>query len=150
MNAQRRLNAILALSAVGVAIALYLSWVALWAEGNTLCTGAGDCTRVQQSQYARAFGVPVAVLGLGMYVAILAMTVVRRRWPTIQPRQLEVLTVTLAVGGTAYSAYLTGLELFVIHAICEWCVTSAIIITVIALLTLPDLRPDRRTSEPPR
>ncbi len=148
MNAQRRLNAILALSAVGVAIALYLSWVALWAEGNTLCTGAGDCTRVQQSQYARAFGVPVAVLGLGMYVAILAMTVVRRRWPTIQPRQLEVLTVTLAVGGTAYSAYLTGLELFVIHAICEWCVTSAIVITLIALLTLPDLRPERQTNEP--
>lgn len=136
-----RLNLLLALTVLGVGISLYLTYVAIWEEGNAFCTGIGDCVRVQQSRYARVAGVPVAVLGLGMYTGLLTMLVLRRWRPGFLPRPLAVWTVALAAGGVVYSAYLTWLELAIIEAICVWCVGSATVVTMIFALAAPDLRP---------
>jgi uncharacterized membrane protein len=137
----RRLDVLLVLAVLGVAISLYLTYVAIWEEGNAFCTGIGDCVRVQQSRYARVAGIPVALLGLGMYTGLVTMLALRRWRPEVLPRPLAVWTVALAGGGVIYSGYLTWLELAVIEAICVWCVGSATVVTAIFVLAVPDLRP---------
>lgn len=141
----RRPDLLLALAAAGAAIAGYLGWVALDAGQEAACGGVGNCGAVQGSRYAEIGGVPIALLGFGMYAALLALLAARRLWPRLRggeapPRALASLPFALAFGGTLYSAYLTYLELFVIEAICPWCVASAVVVTLIALLAAPDLR----------
>ncbi|MPZ98712.1 MAG: vitamin K epoxide reductase [Dehalococcoidia bacterium] len=139
-----RVNLLLVLSVLGVAIAGYLSYVAL-SSAEAVCGPAGDCHTVQDSEYADVAGMPVAVLGLGMYAALAAMLVARRF--EVGPALVAALplwTFALAFAGALYSAYLTYLELFLIDAICAWCVASAVVVTVMMLLALPDVRAGRR------
>jgi uncharacterized membrane protein len=139
----------LALAVIGVAMATYLSWVALDPNKEVVCAGVGDCHTVQNSEYAEIGGVPVAVFGLLMYLGLLALTgarVLGLGGPAVR-EALPSPTFALALGGVVYSAYLTYLELAVIDAICVWCVTSAAIVSVIFVLALPDIvarsgRPD--------
>ena len=139
-----RRDAALALALLGAGIAGYLSWVAVAAEREAFCSGVGDCAAVQGSRYAEIGGVPIALLGLGMYLALLALLGARRLWPRVRagapPRALSSLAFATALAGALYSAYLTYLELFEIEAICAWCVASAAVVTLIALLSAPDLR----------
>jgi uncharacterized membrane protein len=114
--------AVAALAAAGALIAGYLTWVH-FAELEPFCVGGGGaCERVQSSPYARLAGVPVAVIGLAGYLAILASLALPDR----------SLTAFLALVGAGFSAYLTYLELAVIHAICQWCVASAIVMSLLA------------------
>ncbi len=140
----RRHDLLLALAIAGVVVAGYLSWVALDEGQEAACSGVGDCQTVQGSEFAEIAGVPIAVLGLGMYLALLALIAARRWWAALRgaepPQGLAGLTFALALGGTLYSAYLTWLELFEIEAICVWCVGSAVIVTLLMLLAAPDLR----------
>ena len=119
------------LAAVGVAVSAYLT-ASHYDEGLLVC-GLSDCATVQASDYAEVLGVPVALLGLGMYVAVLAL--VALRW--VRPGPMVVTTATtfgLALAGTIFAGYLTYVELFVLEAICQWCVVSAVL-TVLLLLT---------------
>lgn len=125
----RLTGAIAALSVLGVAIAGYLTWVH-YAELQPYCVGGGAaCERVQSSPYAELAGIPVAVLGLAGYVAILASLALPDR----------SVTTFLALVGFGFSAYLTYLELAVIHAVCQWCVASAVVMTAIAGLAVARL-----------
>jgi uncharacterized membrane protein len=119
--------AIAALAMVGVGIAAYLTSVH-YAGLHPLCLASGGCEQVQSSRYAKLAGVPVAVLGLGGYVAILASLFVRGEAG-------RAAGACLALAGFGFSAYLTYRELFTIDAICQWCVASAILMTLLALLT---------------
>ena len=92
---------------------------------------AAPCERVQTSRYAMFLGIPVAVIGLGGYVVLLAVALAglqERFAANAGPTKVLVL---LSGGGVAFSAYLTYLELFTIHAICRWCVGSAVVIALI-------------------
>lgn len=134
------------LALAGTSVAAYLSWVALDPSKEVVCGALGDCHAVQGSQYAAIGGVPVAVLGLLMYLGLLALTAGRVTGlggPSMQ-QALPPLTFALALGGVVYSGYLTYLELAVIHAICVWCVTSAAIVTALFVLTLPDVAANSR------
>jgi uncharacterized membrane protein len=139
-----RITVLLILCAVGVGIGAYLSYVALNKNVEAFCGGVGNCHKVQNSEYSRVGGVPVAVLGFGMYLVLFALTVARRfdarllRRPA--PSIVGTWTFAVALAGTLYSAYLTYLEVFVIRAICPWCVTSATLVTVITLVAIPDAR----------
>lgn len=138
MTADRKLGAaLLALSVIGIGIAGYLTYVH-YAELSPLCT-TGGCERVQASRYAKVAGVPVPLIGLIGYVAIFASLLARGELA-------RLATAFMAIGGFAFSVYLTYLELFQIHAICQWCVGSAIVMTLIAILsTIRALRaPDDR------
>ena len=148
MTPRPRLDALLALSLTGVALAGYLSWIALDPEAEAECSGVGDCLAVQSSEYSEVAGIPVALLGLAMYATLAALYALRRLgpWrddPAAEPRPLGVWCFALALAGTGFSAYLTYLEIFVIEAICIWCVGSAVLITAIALLAVVDLDPRR-------
>jgi len=125
---------ILALAGLGVAV--YLAYVETQAV-PAVCGPVGDCNAVQSSPYARLFGVlPIGVLGAAGYLAILAAWLWRRwrsdRLATYAP--LAVFGMTLF--GVLFSVYLTYLELFVIRAVCAWCLTSAVIMMLLMLLSL--------------
>jgi uncharacterized membrane protein len=120
----RRLTlAAVALSLAGAAIAGYLTWVHYTGLEPYCVGGGGACERVQASPYAELAGVPVALIGLAGYLAVLASLGLRDR----------SVTAFLALVGAGFSAYLTYLELAVIDAICQWCVASAVVMCALAL-----------------
>jgi uncharacterized membrane protein len=126
---ERRLRiaaAVLALAGLGVAG--YLTWVH-YAELEPICAGgSGGCEKVQNSDYAELAGVPVALLGLIGYGAILVSL-----W---LPGDLgRFAGAVMALAGFGFSAWLTYVELFEIDAICQWCVASAVIMTALAVVT---------------
>src|SRR3954449_10474717 len=107
-----------ALAVVGLLISAYLTWVHYAGVAPVCVGGSGGCETVQASSYAMIGGVPVAALGLVGYSGLLFTASLRG--------ELGVyLGFLVALVGTLFSAYLTYLEVFVIHAICEWCVASA-------------------------
>lgn len=119
---------LIALALLGIGIAGYVTYVH-YAGLKPACTAGESCTKVQTSIYSELVGVPVALMGLIGYVAILATLLA----PESERSRLATLVLTL--GGFGFSAYLTYRELFSIHAICEWCVTSAIAMTLLMLLS---------------
>ena len=134
--------AIALLALVGLLISAYLSMYKLGYLGVIQCT-IGGCEKVQTSRYAMFLGLPVSVWGLGAYVTMLALALVG-----VQPRFARARWVALALFGVSamgvvFSAYLTYLEAFVIHAWCQWCVISAVLVTIIFLLSIPGLRQAR-------
>ena len=131
-------QAIALLALVGLFVALYL-WLHALGFGGPIKCGTGECETVQTSQYAVLIGLPVAFYGVVGYLAILIVALVALRPAALlEPKWNQVL-VGLATVGLLFTAYLTYLELFVIHAICRWCVGSAIIITAIWLVSLVSL-----------
>ena len=129
MSARNLRILLIALTLVGLGVASYLTYVH-YSGIKVLCTGHGSCAKVQTSQYSKLAGVPVALIGLIGYVTILLSLLAPEREET------RLATVALTVVGFGFSAYLTGRELFSIHAICEWCVSSAIIITILMCLSI--------------
>ena len=124
------------LCAVGFGVAGYLSYVET-AHVDAVCGPVGDCNTVQQSEYARLFGIlPIGVLGLIGYVAILIAWGIARygsgRFADLSALSLLAMTAF----GTLFSIYLTFLEPFVIGATCAWCLTSALLMTILMLLTV--------------
>jgi len=113
---------------VGIGIAGYLTYVH-YAEIDPVCAGAGaGCRIVQASDYAELAGVPVTLIGLLGYLALAATLLV----PGERGRAAGM---GLALVGAGFSLYLTYLELFVIDAICQWCVASAVLMVALAILT---------------
>ena len=122
------------LSVTGAGVAGYLAYVET-AEVTAVCGPVGDCNTVQQSEYARLFGIlPIGILGLIGYAGILLAWLVAR---FTHGRLADLATLTLlgmSVFGVLFSIYLTFLEPFVIGATCAWCLTSAIVMTALMLL----------------
>lgn len=114
----------LALALAGVAVAGYLTFVHY--DKEALVCGIGDCATVQNSKYAEIGGIPIAILGLGMYLGVIGLGILRRvRHDWFSTATMGVFAIVLA--GTMYAAYLTYLEIAVIKAICQWCVVSALL-----------------------
>jgi uncharacterized membrane protein/glutaredoxin len=123
---------------IGLGIAAYLTYVETQSV-QAICGPVGDCNAVQSSSYARIWGIlPVGVLGAVGYIAILAAWWSRRLpqksgWiATYAP----IALFGMALFGALFSVYLTYLELYIIKAVCLWCVGSAIIITLLLLFSL--------------
>ena len=128
---------IVAAAAVGTAVSAYLTWVH-YSGSLALCVGVGGCETVQASRYADIGPLPVAALGLAGFIAIAAVAASRlRRDP---PAWTLTALFTMAFAGTLYAAYLTYLELFVIGAVCPWCLTVALSSALVLILTTRELR----------
>jgi uncharacterized membrane protein len=125
----RRLRLAMAVVGVaGLAIAGYLTWTH-YAGIRPVCLASGGCERVQTSSYARLAGVPMALIGVAGYAAILGTLALRGESGL-------VLSALAALVGFGFSAYLTYLEVFTIDAVCQWCVASAIAMTALAALAV--------------
>jgi uncharacterized membrane protein len=129
------------LCVLGFVVASYLSYVEV-SGARAVCGPVGDCNAVQQSAYATLFGVlPVGVLGLIGYVAILTVWGVARNARGRVASLAKLLLLWITSAGTLFSIYLTFLEPFVIGATCAWCLASAIILTLLMWLSAePGLR----------
>ena len=123
----RRVTLVLAL--IGTGIAGYLTWVHYGHLKIVCLSGGGGCEKVQSSSYAELAGVPVAVLGLVGYLLILASL-------ALPEGDGAVAAAFLSLVGFGFSLYLTWAELFRIHAICQWCVASACVMTVLMLVSV--------------
>ena len=122
-----------AVALVGAALAGYLTWVH-YDESALVCVAGGGCETVQQSAYAEIAGVPVALLGLLAYSSVLGLVV----WDTPSARLGAAM---IAFVGLAFSLYLLVLQLFVIDAVCTWCVVNDVVVApLLAVLTALRLR----------
>jgi uncharacterized membrane protein len=128
VTADRRLRLIaIVLAVVGLGVAAYLTYVHY--DGiKPVCGLGGDCEKVQTSEWADLAGVPVALLGLVGYGSILVTLFIDRE-------EALFAGALLSLVGFGFSAYLTYRELFSIDAICPWCVASAVIMTLLAIVT---------------
>jgi uncharacterized membrane protein/thiol-disulfide isomerase/thioredoxin len=135
------------LSLVGIVIASYLSYIEITQE-TAFCGPVGDCNSVQHSSYAKLFGVvPIGLLGLAGYVAILVAWYVSQKTTGPVKNASVLILMGMTFFGTTFSIYLTYLEPFVIGATCMWCVLSAVIMMSQMWLMLP---PTLETLEVPK
>jgi uncharacterized membrane protein len=122
----RLLAGVVALAGVGVAG--YLTW-AHYAGAAVVCLTSGGCETVQKSSYSEIAGIPLALLGLLSYAAIVMLLV-------SDSATARLAAATLAFVGVLFSGYLLVLQLFVIDAVCVWCVANDVLIApVLAVLT---------------
>ena len=127
------------LSLVGILIALYLTLYKVGIVGNLSCT-IGSCETVNTSRWATFVGLPVAAWGLAAYVALFALALAGTQERYAASREISWLLVAISGWSVLFSAWLTYLELFVIRAICIWCVTSAVVLLAILVASVVDLR----------
>lgn len=126
---ERVLRLVIGLLAIaGVAIATYIAIVEADGGAPVCLAGGGGCTTVAESEYAELAGINVAAIGVFGYLSLLASAFVRGDVGRASGLAFGLI-------GFGFSVYLTYLELFVIDAICEWCVASAVLMTVLMILT---------------
>jgi uncharacterized membrane protein len=127
------------LSLAGLFISAYLYLYKIGKIGTLAC-GTGDCETVQLSPWSRVAGLEVSLIGVVGYTVLTAVSLAALQ-PALSSRRWPVQLLSLLAGtGVAFTIYLTYLELFVIHAICRWCVGSGVIIVAILVVTLLDQR----------
>jgi uncharacterized membrane protein len=131
--------AIAVLALIGVLISAYMAAYSFGFIGDVAC-GAGGCLIVQNSPWARFLGVPVGLIGLLGYGALLVAALLGLQPRFAAGRGVPLVLLGGASIGLAFSAYLTYLEAFVIHAWCRWCVASAVLAGLLFLFALPEYR----------
>lgn len=147
MSARTLKRTLLVVTLIGIGVATYLTYIH-YAGIKPLCgRNGGGCEIVQTSQYSKLAGVPVALIGLLGYIAILASLLVP------ESENSRLATVAFTVVGFGFSAYLTYREVFSIHHICEYCISSFVIIAVLMALSvwrfLRGEQPTERAAAPP-
>jgi len=138
---------IAALALIGVFVALYLTMYKMGAIGHLAC-GMGGCERVNTSKWSIFFGAPVAAWGLAFYVATLIVAVVGTSPSMMDRREVSYVLALMSLVGVLFSAWLTYLELHVIDAVCRYCVTSAVIVAAIFVVSVADVVMWRGAPEP--
>jgi uncharacterized membrane protein len=128
-----------ALALAGVFLALYLTLYKLGYIGRLVC-GTGECETVQLSKWSTLLGQPIALWGCGFYLATFTVATAGTTGRWAAARAPSIVLVALTGWGVAFSAFLTYLELFEIHAICRYCVVSALLTCVLFVVAVLDLR----------
>lgn len=128
---------------IGVFLSLYLTLYKLGYIGTLAC-GSGSCEQVQLSKWGDFLGLPVSAWGVGYYAAVLALSFAAIQDRFAASSRLTNALVYLTGAGLLFSIWLTYLELFVIHAICRWCLGSAAITALLFALAVWDRQEDRR------
>lgn len=121
--------ALAVLSLPGTAVSTYLTY-SHYADEATVCAGVGSCELVQTSEYSVIAGVPVALMGLLYFVAVALLAIARLLKLSWALDWGTPAVFTMAIGGTAFVGYLTAVELFVLEAICPWCVSVAVMTAI--------------------
>ncbi len=115
-------RAIAFVATLGIGVATYIT-IADSGGGHPTCVAGGGCQTVAESSYSHIAGVNIAVFGIVGYVALLATAFFASDYARFGG-------FAVALGGFGFSVYLTYLEIFKIEAICQWCVASAVLMTI--------------------
>ena len=134
---KRMLVALVALA--GVFVASYLTMYKLGYIGTLACA-VGSCETVQTSKWATFLGFPVGAWGVAYYIFVLGLAIAGLTGQLADSRRLSEILLGVTGFGLVFSLWLTYLELFVINAICMWCVVSAVLATILFVIALLDLR----------
>jgi uncharacterized membrane protein/thiol-disulfide isomerase/thioredoxin len=125
-----------ALCVIGLSVAAYLAYVEITLV-TAVCGPVGDCNTVQQSEYARLFGVlPIGVLGMVGYALLILAWLVEQVSKGNLSNFARLASLAMSTFGILFSIYLTFLEPFIIGATCAWCLTSALVMTGLFLLSI--------------
>ena len=135
MSHDVRMRGIVLVALVGLFVAVYLLLYHLGFYGALVC-GTGSCETVQTSKYARFLGQPVPLWGTLWYAGLLVLALLGLG-PFAGKRGLDVLLALATTGGLLFSTYLTTVELFILRAVCMWCVISAVLTVAIFVLARP-------------
>lgn len=134
-------------SIIGFIDSAYLTYVK-FTHTTIYCTpGLGDCATVQNSQWSTLWGIPVALMGVIAYLILIVSYIVESRSHTLQSYANWTI-YGISFFGFLYSLYLTVLELFVIRASCQWCILSAICMTIIFIVTIVRLSNQQKRAKP--
>jgi len=125
------------LAIIGLLDSAYL-FIYKISKNNAMCLGSGDCSTVNASRFSEIKGIPVSILGFIAYLAIIILLFLEiRKLYSSENSNLMVFGISLV--GVFFSAYLTYIELYVIHAVCPFCVLSAVVITLIFIISIVKL-----------
>jgi uncharacterized membrane protein len=142
-------NTIIALvtSIIGFIDSLYLTIIE-FTHTPIYCTpGLGDCTSVQESQWSTIWGIPIALFGALTYLVLIVIYLLEKKIGVIG-RYSDYLLFGISFFGFLYSLFLTYLEFFVLHAVCQWCLLSALCMTIIFVSTIIRLKnPQNRSNK---
>ena len=134
-----------ALALAGIFISLYLTLYKLGVIGELSCS-VGSCETVNTSKWSRFLGLPVAAWGLLFYLDVFLIALIGTFERFENEPIISLVLVAESAIGVLFSAWLTYLELAVIHAICIWCVASAVVVTLILGVSVADLK-EMRTAD---
>ena len=137
-NSERTTWLIYLLVLLGSLDAFYLTWTKLVGM-NALCLGAGKCDVVNASSYSTISGIPIAALGLAMYLLIGGITLLERFNQHLR-EILRLAVFGISLFGFIYSMWLTYVAVVIIEEICVWCVVSAILVSTIFFTSIFRLR----------
>lgn len=123
---------------VGLIVSLYLTYIKIYPSAP-FCFGVGDCEAVNTSIYSTIHGIPIALFGVLAYITLLVCLLFEPRW-LLANAWGPLAEFGLSLAGTLYSAYLTYIEVAVLFKICPYCVTSAVMMTLIFIISVMRLR----------
>ncbi len=124
----------IALALLGLAVSIYMTIFKL-TDNDKMCIGNGGCSKVNSSIYAEVYGIPVALFGVGGYAVIAALLFMEDRNQFLKQNG-TMLVFGLALIGFLFTLYLIYVELALIHALCPFCVTSQITMTILFILSI--------------
>jgi uncharacterized membrane protein len=127
----------MALAALGVLVSAYMTIYKL-TDNKSMCLGNGGCSVVNSSIYSEVHGIPVAVIGIAGYAAILSTLLLEGRSRFFEDNAV-MLVFGLALAGFLFTLYLIYVELALIHALCPFCITSQVSITILFMLSVTRL-----------
>ena len=126
-------RASIVITLIGLAVSIYMTIYKL--TGNeTMCIGSGDCNIVNNSPYADVYGIPVAAFGVGGYLAILAVLILEKKGGAFFKQNATMVNFGLGLIGFLFTVYLIYLEIFVIKALCPFCLASQIAMTILFII----------------
>lgn len=128
------------LAALGVAVSIYMTVYKIVHEltsSNAMCLGSGDCATVNESAYSEIFGIPVALIGVVGYLAILIVLLLEKYGKNKFFKENGLQAVFgLGVGGFGFTLYLVYVEVFILKAWCPFCIASQITMTILFIITI--------------
>ena len=127
-------RASIALVVLGIAVSIYMTIYKL-TSNDSMCLGSGDCHTVNASRYSEVNGIPVAVIGVIGYAAMLVSLLLETRSDFFKTNG-TMLTFGMSITGFLFSVWLIYVELVLIRALCPFCVTSQVTMTLLFILAI--------------
>lgn len=126
------------LAVIGLLVATYMT-VYKWTNNNAMCLGSGDCGTVNASKYSEVNGIPVALIGFLGYASIFGVLILEKRkvfMAEFFEENATLLTFGLALTGFLFTLWLIYVEVALIKALCPFCLTSQVVMTIIFILSI--------------